>query len=130
MLTNELISGGAGTNVFKYVSEPHWQGNSLITMNQLLTVGNLTMKRISRVFMVVVSLLAFENPAIGLGFSFGGAINDNSSVDDWEMQYRGYLQYKLAAQMLFGQEGMRNTCPNDLGLNSFLRSIVLHVEIG
>ncbi len=76
------------------------------------------MKRIPLIFMLLVSLLAFshanagfefDNPGMAFGVSLGGAIGDNSSADDWVLQYRAHFQYKLISPVLLGQLGVGYT---------------------
>jgi outer membrane protein OmpA-like peptidoglycan-associated protein len=45
----------------------------------------------------------FDNPNVGLGFSAGGAYGNNSSSDEWAMQFRGHFQYKLISPYVLGQ---------------------------
>jgi hypothetical protein len=43
------------------------------------------------------------------GLSGGGASGDNSSGDEWMMQFRGFLQYQIISSMLAGQLGLGYT---------------------
>ena len=68
------------------------------------------MKRVILFSMLVISLAVysqtyaqFDNPTVGYGFAAGGAQGDNSSVDKWVMQCRGYLQYKFISSIFLGQ---------------------------
>jgi len=45
----------------------------------------------------------FQSPSLLYGFSAGGAQGDNTNDDTWELQYSGFLQYKLVPQYLMGQ---------------------------
>ncbi|HDR15234.1 MAG TPA: OmpA family protein [Desulfobacteraceae bacterium] len=83
------------------------------------------MKRVISLFMLVVSLLAynqanagykFENPGVGLGIAAGGAQGDNSGADKWVLQYRGYFQYKLISPVFLGQLSMGYTKLNAPGV--------------
>jgi outer membrane protein OmpA-like peptidoglycan-associated protein len=74
------------------------------------------MKRMILFAMLVIALLAynpahaqFGNPNLALGFAAGGAQGHNSSADEWGMQYRGYLQYKIISPVLLGQLGVGYT---------------------
>ncbi len=71
------------------------------------------MKRVIVFFMLVLLLLAsnqsyakFDNPGVGYGLAVGGAQGDNSSADNWVIQYRGYFQYKLISPVFLGQLGV------------------------
>jgi outer membrane protein OmpA-like peptidoglycan-associated protein len=48
----------------------------------------------------------FDAPGLGVGFSIGGAYGDNSKADEWGLQGRGHLQYKLINEYLYGQLGL------------------------
>ncbi|MGE5315912.1 MAG: OmpA family protein [Acidobacteriota bacterium] len=48
----------------------------------------------------------FDAPGLGYGFSIGGAYGDNSSKDEWAVQGRGHLQYKIINEYLYGQLGL------------------------
>ncbi len=68
------------------------------------------MKNVILFVMLVVLLFTFnqayaqfDNPGFGWGIAAGGAYGDNSSADQWVMQYRGFLQYKLISPVLLGQ---------------------------
>ncbi len=64
----------------------------------------------------------FDNPTVGLGFSAGGAQGDNSSADEWVMQFRGHFQYKLISPYVLGQLS--------LGYMKFKAPGVYQAEIG
>lgn len=48
----------------------------------------------------------FKNPKISWGLSAGGGHGTNAQDDQWEMQYRGFLQYEIVPQRLIGQFGL------------------------
>ena len=83
------------------------------------------MKRVIFFLMLVISLLAynhanadfgFENPGLGWGVASGGAMGDNSGADEWVLQYRGFLQYKLISPVLLGQLSVGYTKLNAPGV--------------
>jgi outer membrane protein OmpA-like peptidoglycan-associated protein len=51
----------------------------------------------------------FDAPGLGYGFSIGGAYGDNSKADEWAIQGRGHLQYKIFSEYLYGQLGLNYT---------------------
>jgi outer membrane protein OmpA-like peptidoglycan-associated protein len=81
------------------------------------------MKRVILFLMLMISILTlsvahaqFDNPTVGLGFAGGGALGDNSSTDEWVLQFRGYFQYKLISPLLLGQLGVGYTKLNAPGV--------------
>ena len=74
------------------------------------------MKRLLLFFVLVASFAGFhqanaqfDNPTVGFGFAGGGALGDNSSADEWGMQFRGFFQTKLISPVVLGQLGVGYT---------------------